>query len=395
MDTAFCLSNPFFSTYAPIKTLLNSVQVPFFSLQAVHDTLGESLFQKINHVIENKEFILNKDVAAFEEEYAAFSQTKFCVGTGNGLDALKICLKCLNIGEGDEVIVPAHTYIASVLAVLEAGATPILVEPDKSTYNLDVGAVEKAITPQTKAIMAVHLYGQPCNMDAIEKLAKKYTIYIVEDNAQAQGAGFNGRPTGSIGHINATSFYPTKNLGAMGDAGAITTNDSALAEKARLLRNVGCSAKYHHEVIGYNSRLDTLQAAILSCKLPYLNEWNAERKKAAGRYMENLKYCRTITLPGLATGAQHVYHLFVIRHAKRDALQQHLLQNGIQTLIHYPIPNHMQQALKKTGYKKGDFPVTEEISATCLSLPLFIGITAEQIDYVCEKIISFENSLSV
>ena len=370
------------------------MQIPFFSLQAVQDKIGDALFQKVQKVINNKEFILNHDVVAFENEYAAFSNTAYCVGTGNGLDALKICLKCLDIGEGDEVIVPAHTYIATILAVIEVGAKPVLVEPNKDSYNMSPAAVASAITAKTKAIIPVHLYGQACDMDAIEVLAKKHNLFMVEDNAQAHGGNYKGRATGSMGEINATSFYPTKNLGAMGDAGAITTNNKELAEKARRLRNVGSVAKYHHEILGYNSRLDTLQAAILSCKLPYLDEWNAERKRIAQRYINNLKNCNTVVLPGLIAGADHVYHLFVIRHPKRNALQQYLLQQGIQTLIHYPIPVHLQPALESLGYKQGDFTVTEELSDTCLSLPLFIGMTDAQVDFVSEKIISFNKEVA-
>jgi dTDP-4-amino-4,6-dideoxygalactose transaminase len=370
------------------------VQIPFFSLQAVQDRVRETLIPRINNVIDGKEFILGSAVRDFENEYALYSNTQFCVGVANGLDALKICLRCLEIGKSDEVIVPANTYIATILAVLEVGAIPVLVEPDKAVYNINAKGIEPFITSKTKAIMPVHLYGQACDMDGIEKLAQRHKLYVIEDNAQAQGAGFNGRLTGSIGQINATSFYPSKNLGAMGDAGGITTNDNQLAERARLLRNVGSVQKYHHQLTGYNSRLDTLQAAILSCKLPYLNEWNAERKQIAARYAHNLKDCERVILPVLADDAEHVYHLYVIRHAQRDKLQQYLLQQGIQTLIHYPVPPHLQPALANLGYKQGAFPVTEEISRTCLSLPLFIGITNEQIDFVSEKIMSFEKDFS-
>ena len=370
------------------------MEIPFFSLQAVQDRVGTTLIQQINSVIERKDFILGAEVSNFENEYARFCKTKFCVGVGNGLDALKISLRCLDIGKGDEVILPANTYIATVLAVLEVGAMPVLVEPDETTYNIVSTGIEPFITPKTKAIIPVHLYGQACNMDDIEKLAQLRNLFIIEDNAQAQGSGFKNRLTGSIGHINATSFYPSKNLGAMGDAGAITTNNNELADKVRLLRNVGSIQKYKHELVGYNSRLDNLQAAILSCKLPYLNEWNNERKQIAIRYINNLSGCSSVTLPELADGADHVYHLFVIRHKQRDELQKYLLQHQIQTLIHYPVPPHLQPALKDLGYKKGALPVTEEISKTCLSLPLFIGMTNEQIDFVSEKIISFEKEFS-
>jgi dTDP-4-amino-4,6-dideoxygalactose transaminase len=370
------------------------VEIPFFSLQAVQDRVSTTLIPRISSVIERRDFILGADVGNFENEYASFSQTKFCVGVGNGLDALKISLRCLDIGRNDEVILPANTYIATVLAVLETGAIPVLVDPDKRTYNITAAGIEPFITSNTKAVLPVHLYGHACNMESIEKLAVHHKLYIIEDNAQAQGSSFNNRLTGSIGHINATSFYPSKNLGAMGDAGAITTNNAELAQKAQLLRNVGSREKYRHELVGYNSRLDTLQAAVLSCKLPYLNEWNTERKAIAARYTSNLKVCSSVVLPITAVGADHIYHLFVIRHKKRDELQQYLLQHQIQTLIHYPVPPHLQPALAHLGYKQGSFQVTEEISETCLSLPLFIGMTHDQIDFVSEKIISFEKEFS-
>jgi len=365
------------------------VQVPFYSLQSVQDKINTSLFERLRSVIDKKDFILGKEVTDFENEFARYCQTQYCVGVANGLDALKICLRCLEIGNGDEVIVPANTYIATVLAVLEAGATPVLVEPDKHTYNISAENIALKITTSTKAIIPVHLFGQPCNMHAIVKSAQQHGVYIIEDNAQAQGARFNKQVTGSFGQINATSFYPSKNLGAMGDAGGITTNDSELADKARMLRNVGSSVKYHHQLEGYNSRLDTLQAAVLISKLPYLNEWNNERKHIATRYCNNLKDEKSLVLPGLIQGAEHVYHLFVIRHKQRDRLQQYLTDHGIQTLIHYPVPNHLQPALAHLGYKKGDLPITEELANTSLSLPLFNGITDAQIDYVSEKIISF------
>ena len=366
------------------------MQVPFYSLQSVQDKISARLTSGMTAVINQNAFILGKEVADFENEYALFSETKFCVGVGNGLDALKICLRCLNIGTGDEVIVPANTYIASILAVLNVGAKPVLVEPDPNHYNITATGIAAAITNKTKAIMPVHLYGQPCNMSDIMELAQKHSLYVIEDNAQAQGARFYNQLTGSFGQINATSFYPSKNLGAMGDAGGITTNSAELAEKARMLRNVGSSAKYHHQLAGYNSRLDTLQAVVLSCKLPYLHEWNNDRKNIAARYFKNLNNCTQVTLPGLIPGAEHVYHLFVICHQQRNRLQQHLLQQGIQTLIHYPVAPHLQPALQQLGYKEGDFPIAETFSKTCLSLPLFVGMTDTQVDYVSEQIISFD-----
>ncbi|MCW3127499.1 MAG: Glutamine--scyllo-inositol transaminase [Bacteroidetes bacterium] len=370
------------------------MQVPFVSLRPVHDKLQKEIQLKLSALIEKSDFILGAEVDLFEKEYAQVSETKYCIGISNGLDALKISLKAAGIGKGDEVIVPANTYIASIFAILDAGATPVLAEPDKTTYNITAENIKSAITPRTKAVMPVHLYGQPCDMDAIMEMAEQNKILVIEDNAQAQGAEYKGRRTGSFGHMNATSFYPSKNLGAMGDAGAITTNSETLDRSARLLRNVGCGSKYHHEVVGYNARMDTMQAGVLNSKLPYLNEWNKERKEIASRYIHNLKECSSIILPEAIDGAEHVYHLFVIRLRERDALQQYLTQNEIQTLIHYPVPCHLQPALGHLGFKKGQFPVTEELSQTCLSLPVFIGMTESQIDFVSENIIAFDKQYS-
>ena len=366
------------------------MQVPFVSLHETHTTIRRGFLDQVSSLLERSDFILGEAVSSFEKEYAGYSEVPYCIGVSNGLDALKISLRALGIGIGDEVIVPAHTYIATIFAVLEVGATPVLVEPDVETYNITAANIKDAISVKTKAIMPVHLYGQPCDMDGIEKLAKRFSLFIIEDNAQAQGAVYKDRKTGSFGHINATSFYPSKNLGAMGDAGAITTADADLARIAKLLRNVGSDAKYHHELIGYNARLDSIQAAFLSYKLPHLSAANAARRKVAERYIKNLKGNSSIILPVTIAEAEHVYHLFVIRHRQRDELQKYLKGREISTLIHYPIPSHLQPALKQLGYKKGDLPVTEEICDTCLSLPMYAGISEEQVDFVCENIIAFE-----
>ena len=366
------------------------MQVPFVSFKSAHDKISKELLNKYSALIEKGDFILGEEVKTFELEYARFSQTKYCIGISNGLDALKISLRALGIGSGDEVIVPAHTYIASIFAILEVGATPVLVDPDRETYNITASSIAPAITDRTKAIMPVHLYGQPCDMEDIQKLATTHSLKIIEDNAQAQGASYRGKKTGSFGHINATSFYPSKNLGAMGDAGAITTDDESLYHAANTLRNMGSEIKYHHEMIGYNARLDTLQAGVLNSKLPYLSDWNHQRQQVAARYLNNLNDCTSIILPKTIADAEHVYHLFVVRHSERDRLQQYLHQQGIQTLIHYPVATHLQPALRHLGYKKGDLPVTEEIAGTCLSLPIFPGLCDEQIDFVSEKIIAFD-----
>lgn len=364
------------------------MQIPFVSLSPLHERLRSDIHQRLDRLIDQSDFILGAEVAAFESDYATYSGTTYCLGISNGLDALKIALRALGIGPGDEVIVPANTYIASLFAIIDTGATPVLAEPDEQTYNITASSIEPVLTSRTKAIMLVHLYGQPCDMTPIIELAKAHGLYMVEDNAQAQGAIYEEKKTGSFGHINGTSFYPSKNLGAMGDAGAITTDDAALYHQAALLRNMGSDKKYHHDLAGYNARLDTIQAAVLRCKLPYLDAWNAERQRIAARYLHNLKDAG-VTLPVTIAEASHVYHLFVIRHEQRDALQSYLSTQDIQTLIHYPIPPHQQPALERFGWLTGQFPITEQISRTCLSLPLFVGMTDQQVDFVSEKIIAF------
>jgi len=339
-------------------------------------------------------YILGKRVENFEKHYAAFNQVKHCIGISNGLDALHIALRSLNIGDGDEVIIPSNTYIASALAVSYVGATPILVEPDVKTYTIDPTKIESAVSNKTKAIMPVHLYGQACKMDVIMALAEKHNLFVIEDNAQAHGASYNNKLTGSWGQINGTSFYPAKNLGALGDAGAVTTNDPALAEKALLLRNYGSQKKYYNEVIGYNMRLDECQAAFLSVKLKYLTEWTKQRQQVAAWYNETLAEIPGITLPHVGDNATHVYHLYIIRTKLRDELQKHLSKNGIGTLIHYPIPLHLQEAYKHLGYKKGDFPIAEEIAETCLSLPMWPGMKKRDVDEVSCTIKNFKTSRS-
>lgn len=364
------------------------MQVPFVSLSPLHERLRSDIHQRLDSLIDQSDFILGSEVGSFESDYAAYSGTTFSLGISNGLDALKIALRALGIGPGDEVIVPANTYIASLFAIIDTGAIPVLAEPDEQTYNITAASVTALTTSRTKAIMPVHLYGQPCDMDPIMALARERALYVVEDNAQGQGATYKGKKTGSFGHINGTSFYPSKNLGAMGDAGAITTDDEGLYRQAALLRNMGSDRKYHHELAGYNARLDTMQAAVLRCKLPHLDTWNEERRRIAARYLLNLKDAG-VTLPATIAKASHVYHLFVIRHERRDALQSYLSAEGIQTLIHYPVAPHLQPALERFGWLAGQFPITEQISRTCLSLPLFVGMTDQQVDFVSEKILAF------
>jgi dTDP-4-amino-4,6-dideoxygalactose transaminase len=362
------------------------MKIPFLSFEQTNHQVKSEVLAAMERVFDSKWYVLGEEVKKFEKEYAGFNHTNFCVGVANGLDALILSLKALDIHEGDEVIVPSNTYIASVLAISYVGATPVFVEPDPGTYNIDPKKIQQSITAKTKAIMPVHLYGQACEMDQIMSIAKKNNLYVVEDNAQSQGAVYNGKAAGSFGDVNATSFYPGKNLGALGDAGAVTTNNEALANKVSVLRNYGSQKKYFNEVKGVNSRLDEMQAAILSVKLKYLNEWTKERLKIAGWYDQGLKGAGDIILPQTADKATHVYHLYVIRTKKRDALQEHLNQSGIGTLIHYPVPPHLQKAYQSLKYKKGDFPIAENIADTCLSIPLYIGLKEEEVMKVCEAI---------
>jgi dTDP-4-amino-4,6-dideoxygalactose transaminase len=365
------------------------MQIPFLNFQPMHSMLKPAMEQAFNNVYDSYWYIHGKQLQTFEQAYASFNKVSNCVGVSNGLDALHIALKTLGIGKGNEVIVPSNTYIATWLAVSYVGATIVPVEPDIHTYNIDVAKIEAAITSHTKAIMPVHLYGQPCEMDAIMALAKKYNLFVIEDNAQAQGAQYNQQYTGSFGHINGTSFYPGKNLGALGDAGAITTNDSQLAKKAAILRNYGSEKKYYNEQIGYNMRLDEMQAAFLNVKLPHMHTWNTERQQIAAWYNEALQGVGDLVLPKVASNATHVYHLYVIRSTKRNELQTYLNNNGIGTLIHYPIPPHLQEAYKHLGFAKGSFPIAEELAETSLSLPVWIGLTKEKVENISRSIKKF------
>ena len=345
----------------------------------------------MEEVLDARWYILGEQLQAFEAEYAAYSGTAYCCGVGNGFDALYIALKVLGVGPGDEVIVPAHTFIATWLAVSHTGATPVPVEPQASTGNIDPDKIEAALTSKTKVILPVHLYGQACDMEAIMAVAQKHGLYVVEDNAQAQGATYKGQLTGSFGHLNATSFYPTKNLGAFGDAGALTTNQAELARQVRAFRNYGSEVKYQHDQVGVNSRLDELQAALLRIKLPYMPQWTAERQYLANLYHTYLQDLPALTSPITARGATHVYHIYQVRTPRRDELQHFLLRRGIGTQIHYPVPPHLQKAYDTLGFVPGAFPITEEIAATSLSLPLWPGLEENQVKYVCACIRDFFN----
>ncbi|SFQ62018.1 DegT/DnrJ/EryC1/StrS family aminotransferase [Hymenobacter arizonensis] len=366
------------------------MQVPFLTFSPQHLPIREAIASAFLRVYDSNWYVLGEEVKAFESEYAAFNQVSHCVGVANGLDALVLALRVLEIGPGDEVIVPSNTYIATWLAVTQVGATPVPVEPDPSTSNINHELIAAALTPRTRAIMPVHLYGQSCRMIEIMKIAAQHNLFVVEDNAQSQGAAYSDSLTGSFGHINATSFYPGKNLGALGDAGAITTNDAELAQKVRVLRNYGSQQKYYNEVIGYNSRLDELQAALLRVKLPKLTSWTRQRQEIADWYGHHLSGIEDLQLPYVAEGATHVFHLYVVHTSRRDALQQHLTALGIGTLIHYPVPPHRQEAYQYLALPAGAFPIAEELAATCLSLPMWPGMTEELVIAVASAIRSFK-----
>lgn len=363
------------------------MKVPFVSFLPMERELDSELRAAFERVYKRSWYIEGAEDAAFEKDFAAYCNVDYCVGVGNGLDALMLALKALDIGAGDEVIVPSNTYIATALAVTYVGATLKFAEPDINTFNIDPEKIEQAITNKTKAIMPVHLYGQPCDMDVIMALAKKYNLYVIEDCAQAHGATYKGKKIGSFGDVAGFSFYPGKNLGALGDAGAVVSNNEELIKKVRALGNYGSDYKYHHVLKGNNSRLDEIQAAFLSAKLPHLEKMNAERRRIAQRYLDGIKNPEVI-LPKIIEDAVSVWHIFPVRCKRRDELESFMNCAGIGTNKHYPIPMHLQDCYKDLGYKKGDFPIAEEISATELSIPMYYGMT-EEIQYVIDKINEF------
>lgn len=362
------------------------MKIPYLNLEPMHAPIRTKFESVFGDVLRSNWFILGEKLQVFEDEYASFSGTNYAVGLSNGLDALILALKVLGIGPGDEVIVPSNTYIATVLAVIRVGAIPIMVEPRIETYNIDPSLIPTAITKRTKAIIPVHLYGQACEMDAIMDIAKEYNLFIVEDNAQAHRATFKGKLTGSWGHVNATSFYPGKNLGALGDAGAITTDNYDFAYGVKRFRNYGSTEKYQNEVLGYNNRLDEIQAAFLSVKLKYVDEWIKQRQQIASWYNQLLIHSKNIQTPIVHPDSSHSYHIYAIRTNQRDRYQKQLSDCGIGTLIHYPIPPHLQGALKFLGYNEGDFPIAEELAKSTLSLPLWPGLSEENINYICSVI---------
>ena len=364
------------------------MKVPFVTFKPLEKELDKELRSAFERVYDRSWYIEGVEDKAFEEAFAKYCDSNYCVGVGNGLDALFLALKALGITKGDEVIVPSNTYIATALAVTYVGATPVFVEPDIYTFNIDPTKIEAVITDKTKAIMPVHLYGQACDMDPIMEIAKKYNLYVVEDCAQAHGAKYKGKVIGSFGDAAGFSFYPGKNLGALGDAGATVTNNKELAEKVRALGNYGSDYKYHHVYQGNNSRLDELQAAFLAAKLPHLDKVNVERRRIANMYIKGIK-TRKIILPYIPSYTTPVWHIFSIRCKRRTELEKFLNDAGIGTNKHYPIPMHLQKCYKNLGFKAGDFTIAEEISNTQLSIPMYYGMTDEEIHYVIDRINAF------
>lgn len=361
------------------------MRVPFVSLQTMHEEIRNELQSKFNHILNNNWYIEGNELENFEKEFAEFCGAKYCVGCGNGLDALTLILNAYGISGDDEVLVPSNTFIATALAVTKAGARPVFVEPSLETFNININDIKKRITKRTKAIIAVHLYGMPADMNEISEIADRYDLKVIEDAAQAHGAIYDGKRTGNLGDAAGFSFYPGKNLGALGDGGAITTNNEELSIKIRMLGNYGSKIKYHHEYAGINSRLDELQAAFLRIKLQKLDLWNTNRNMTAQKYINGINN-EKIILPIVEKNRKHVWHIFSIRTENRDDLKEYLKDKGIETNIHYPIPIHMQNAYFELGISEEDLPIAAEISKTQISIPLYYKMRDEEIEYVIDKI---------
>lgn len=367
------------------------MNVPFLDLKRLHQSIRKPLNAAYHRVVDSGRFIMGPELEAFEAEFSQYCEVKHCIGVGNGLEALHLLLRAYGIGPGDEVIVPSNTFVATWLAVTQCGATPVPVEPDVNTHNIDPALIGAAITIRTRAIMPVHLYGQPADMDLINEIATKHGLIVIEDAAQAQGARYKGRRAGSLGHAAGTSFYPGKNLGALGDGGAILTNDDAIADKVKQLRNYGSIIKYQHDLAGYNSRLDELQAAFLRVKLVVLNEWNDRRKEVAEQY-SNMLAGIDIGLPFVPDFADPVWHLYVIRSKYRDALKVHLEKQGVSTVIHYPVPPHRQACYQ--GYGSKTLPIAEILAGEVLSLPMSPDLATAEIMHVASSLLNFQKTLS-
>lgn len=372
---------------------MTSAKIPFLDLKAHHDPIREEVMAAINQVVDQNAFAGGPFVTRFEEEYARFADAKYCIGVANGTDAIWLALLAKGVGKGDEVITVPMTFMATAEAITYAGATPVFVDIDPQTYTMDVSRVAAAITPRTKAIIPVHLFGQCADMDPILALAKQHDLFVIEDGAQAQGAGYKDRKAGALGHACATSFYPGKNLGAWGEAGAVTTNDPELRERIVMFREHGQKKKYFHDVIGWNGRMDGMQAAVLSVKLKYLAKANAGRRRVAAQYQTLLAGTPGLILPVEAPYSGHVYHVYAVRVQQRDALMQRLAERGVGTGIHYPVPVHLQKAYSTLGHKPGDFPVSEDCADTFLSLPMFPELQPEQVEIVARELKSELNEV--
>lgn len=365
-----------------------TMQVPFVDLTAQYRGISQEVDAAIKSVITKTDFILGQDVTLFEQEFAEFCEADYAAGVDSGTSALELILRAYGIGPGDEVITVANTFIATTLAIAYTGATPVLVDINPDTYNIDVSKTEAAITPRTKAIMPVHLYGQPADMDCILEIAHKHNLRVIEDASQAHGARYKGKRAGSLGDAAAFSFYPAKNLGAYGDGGMVVTNDQHVVDEIRMLRNYGQEKKYHHVRLGFNRRLDTLQAAILRVKLKHMDAANAARRQHAQQYHDLLADC-SVTLPLEPDYAESVYHLYVIRVKEREALATYLREKGIASGIHYPVPIHLHAAHGDLDHQLGDFPISESYAHQILSLPMYPEMTPEMVEYTCDTIKTF------
>ena len=366
--------------------------VPFVDLQAQYRSIKAEVDAAVQRVLDTSAFILGREVEAFERAFAEYVGARECVGVSNGTAAIQLALQACGVGAGDEVVVPANTFFATPEAVSTAGATPVFVDCDPVTCNLDAAKMERAVTGRTRAVIPVHLYGQPADLDAVEEVAKRRNLIVIEDAAQAHGARYKGRRVGSLARAGCFSFYPGKNLGAYGEGGAVTTDDPEVARRVRLLRDHGSAVKYRHEIVGYNSRLEGIQAAVLSVKLKHLDDWNALRRRHAARYREllgPLEEAGALSLPREAEYAEHVYHLFVVQTSARDSMQRFLAGANVQTGIHYPTPAHLQPAYAALGHKEGDFPEAERQSRRVLSLPMFAELSERQLRYVAHAVEDF------
>jgi dTDP-4-amino-4,6-dideoxygalactose transaminase len=369
-------------------------QIPLVDLKVTFEPLKEQIFSAWEQTLGGMRLFLGPNVQTFEQEFAAYCGAKHAIGVSDGTNAVHLALRACGVGPGDEVITVSYTFIATTEAILLAGATPVFVDIDSLTYNMDVSQIESRITPRTRAILPVHLYGQCADMDPILEIARRHNLYAIEDACQAHGAEHKGAKAGSLGDIAAFSFYFTKNLGAYGEGGIVTTNDDALAKKVRMLRDHGSEQRYYHEFLGWNARLDELQAAVLRVKLPHLDEWNAGRRQAAQVYTQILEPLGFV-LPYEAPNNRHVYHLYVIRCPFRDGLRQHLTDNNVGTGIHYPVPNHLQNSFKEFGYTPGSLPVTESVCLDILSLPMYAGIQPAQVERVAHLIYTYAQEMMV